>query len=148
MQYYLLDTHAIIWLPEDEERIPAPTLHVLKAKTNSILVSIVSFWEIAIKVSTGKLELAQPVGAIEGSIKAARRERSARVNFAPAAASNPAVSPPGSVRPIADCAGDDRKSDARQPRPQVCAVPGFGDLVKIFKAMERRIKFYDDPDGP
>ncbi len=69
MPRYLLDTHAIIWLLEDESQLPAATLQLLKSKANPLLVSIVSFWEMAIKVSTGKLDSAQPIEAMEAELR-------------------------------------------------------------------------------
>lgn len=69
MQRFLLDTHTVIWLLEDESLIPQTTLDHLKSKSNPLLVSIVSFWEMAIKVSTGKLGLAQSIEAMEATLK-------------------------------------------------------------------------------
>lgn len=56
----LLDTHAFLWWVADDPRLPA---RARKAITDAdrVLVSVVSCWEIAIKVSLGKLTLSQPV---------------------------------------------------------------------------------------
>lgn len=72
---YLLDTHALIWLLEDESRIPAQTLQLLKNPATPLVVSLVSFWEIAVKTSIGKLKLTHPIESIE----AAFRQQGAKV---------------------------------------------------------------------
>jgi PIN domain nuclease of toxin-antitoxin system len=69
MQRFLLDTHTVIWLLEDESLIPATTLDLLKFQANPLMVSIASFWEMAIKVSVGKLNLAQPIDAMEAAMR-------------------------------------------------------------------------------
>ena len=50
----LIDTNVFIWAFEDDSRLPA-SVKVFMDKSNSIVVSIASFWEITIKTSTGKL---------------------------------------------------------------------------------------------
>jgi len=52
----LLDTHILIWLMEDDPRI-TPRARSLIADAEQSFVSSVSIWEIAIKVSTGKLRI-------------------------------------------------------------------------------------------
>lgn len=56
----LLDTHALIWAATDAGRLAAEARAAIEDGTNDVLVSIVSAWEIAIKQSLGKLELARP----------------------------------------------------------------------------------------
>ena len=51
----LLDTHVIIWLLDDPTRIRSIVRDQLSAPACRVLVSAVSTWEIAIKVSLGKL---------------------------------------------------------------------------------------------
>ena len=53
----LLDTHVLIQLLTEPERVKPELIRVLTAGTNSIAVSVASMWEIAIKRSLGKLEL-------------------------------------------------------------------------------------------
>ncbi len=69
MQRFLLDTHTLIWLLEDESLIPVITLGLLKSKANPLMVSIASFWEMAIKVSIGKIDLGQPIDAMEAAMR-------------------------------------------------------------------------------
>jgi len=56
----LLDTHALIWSATDPDRIARDTRRQIEDGGNEILVSVVSAWEIAIKQSLGKLDLAKP----------------------------------------------------------------------------------------
>ena len=54
---YLLDTHFVIWAVTDTTKISKKIKEVLVDPDNKILVSTVSFWEISLKHSIGKLEL-------------------------------------------------------------------------------------------
>lgn len=53
---YLLDTHTLIWTLEGDNRLSDKATQEIKNIDNTIFVSVVSFWEIAIKRSLGKLE--------------------------------------------------------------------------------------------
>ncbi len=55
---YLLDTHTIIWMIDNPEKLSTKVATILLNEKNSLYYSMVSIWEIAIKVSIGKLELA------------------------------------------------------------------------------------------
>ena len=57
---YLLDTHTLIWLMEAPSKISCDIREKLKLSENSIHLSCASLWEIAIKLSLGKLELKWP----------------------------------------------------------------------------------------
>jgi PIN domain nuclease of toxin-antitoxin system len=57
----LLDTHTFIWFVEDDIKLPISTKNQIESIDNEILVSIVSLWEIAIKTSLGKLEIANDI---------------------------------------------------------------------------------------
>lgn len=61
---YLLDTHTLLWLLNDESVIPATTLIQLKNPAHELYVSTASIWEIAIKRSLGKLDINRPTQAI------------------------------------------------------------------------------------
>jgi len=55
---YLIDTHTLLWAITDETELPKSVRELLSAPDeNEILVSTVTFWEIAIKTSIGKLQL-------------------------------------------------------------------------------------------
>lgn len=54
---YLLDTHVILWWFTAPEKIHNRARKIIKDKSNNIFVSSVSFWEMAIKKSLGRLTL-------------------------------------------------------------------------------------------
>jgi PIN domain nuclease of toxin-antitoxin system len=54
---YLLDSHVLIWLVTDQSKISDLVIKELDSGKNNVFVSSVSFWEIALKFSSGKLEL-------------------------------------------------------------------------------------------
>lgn len=51
----LVDTHVLLWWLEDHPRLGDKARSILEAAENDAHVSIVSFWEIALKVRIGKL---------------------------------------------------------------------------------------------
>lgn len=51
----LLDTHALIWFLDGDDRISVKVKREIENPENSKIVSIASIWEIAIKISLGKL---------------------------------------------------------------------------------------------
>lgn len=53
----LLDTHAYIWLFEDDPRLSATARKLLSDPRNTLLLSAVSCWEVSIKQSLGKLDV-------------------------------------------------------------------------------------------
>ncbi len=55
---YLLDTQAVIWFIDGDERVPLPVREAVHDPNNVISITMVSLWEIAIKRSINKLELA------------------------------------------------------------------------------------------
>lgn len=56
---HLVDTHSLIWYALDDPRLSATARDLIKDPGNQIMVSPASYWEIAIKVSIGKLDLHQ-----------------------------------------------------------------------------------------
>jgi PIN domain nuclease of toxin-antitoxin system len=59
----LLDTHVLLWSYFGDPRLNATATAAITDPANPVFVSIASLWEIAIKVSTGKLLLRQPFPA-------------------------------------------------------------------------------------
>jgi PIN domain nuclease of toxin-antitoxin system len=51
----LLDTHALLWWLDGDERLPMTARQWIAESENVVLVSTVSAWEIATKVRIGKL---------------------------------------------------------------------------------------------
>lgn len=60
MTVYLLDTHTFLWFINDDNALSATAKALIKDPTNSIHLSIASVWEMAIKVSLGKLAVPSP----------------------------------------------------------------------------------------
>ncbi len=54
---YLVDTHTLIWSFENNTKLPQKMKNIIDDTQNEIIVSIASLWEIAIKISNGKLDL-------------------------------------------------------------------------------------------
>ncbi|MBP7737507.1 MAG: type II toxin-antitoxin system VapC family toxin [Spirochaetes bacterium] len=54
---YILDTHALLWALFDHTRLSEKASSVILDPDNEINVSLVTFWEIALKYNLGKLTL-------------------------------------------------------------------------------------------
>ena len=53
----LLDTHTFMWWHSEPEYIPKNTLTLLQDPDNEVILSVVSLWEMQIKIQLGKLNL-------------------------------------------------------------------------------------------
>ena len=56
----LLDTHAFLWFVSDSPRLSDTARTLIEAEDSQPFLSIASLWEMAIKISLGKLRLEQP----------------------------------------------------------------------------------------
>ena len=56
----LLDTHAFLWFIADDPQLSTRARTLIEDRANERLISAASLWEMAIKVSLGKLTLADP----------------------------------------------------------------------------------------
>jgi PIN domain nuclease of toxin-antitoxin system len=66
----LIDTHVFIWYIQNSERLPSSVTTLINNGSNEILFSTASIWEIAIKQSTGKLNLGVPyIGFIQEQMR-------------------------------------------------------------------------------
>ena len=54
---YLLDTHALLWMVFEPEKLGPRAAACLNNPDTDVLVSVVSLWEISLKYATGKLHL-------------------------------------------------------------------------------------------
>ena len=54
---YLLDTHTLIWAISDQEKFSAQVIQAFNEPENTFFVSTISFWEISLKLSVGKLSI-------------------------------------------------------------------------------------------
>jgi PIN domain nuclease of toxin-antitoxin system len=68
MSAFLLDTHAFIWLTEEDPNLPAD-LRTLIDTAETVYLSIVSLWEIAIKLNIGKLSLQRSYESIGAALE-------------------------------------------------------------------------------
>jgi PIN domain nuclease of toxin-antitoxin system len=66
----LLDTHAFIWYSENDSKLPESIKTEIET-ADRVYISIASLWEIAIKLSIGKLSLRSNYESIEASLKPA-----------------------------------------------------------------------------
>jgi PIN domain nuclease of toxin-antitoxin system len=57
----LLDTNAFLFIVNDDRKLTTRVKSEYSSPRNSVLLSIASLWEIAIKESLGKLELPLPL---------------------------------------------------------------------------------------
>lgn len=53
----LLDTHALIWFLNGDETLSDKAREAIEREGNQNFISIASIWEIAIKLSLGKIEI-------------------------------------------------------------------------------------------
>jgi PIN domain nuclease of toxin-antitoxin system len=66
----LLDTHALLWFLEgDAAMLAGPARAAIADPGNEVLVSVVSLWEVAVKLRAGKLE-AELAEIVEGTARA------------------------------------------------------------------------------
>jgi len=66
----LLDTHTALWWVNEHERLSPTAKSMILDNTNVLYISIASMWEIAIKVSIGKMQrLNGGVGAFIAKMK-------------------------------------------------------------------------------
>jgi PIN domain nuclease of toxin-antitoxin system len=54
---YLLDTHTFLWFINGDKQLSSKARSYIENLNNDIYISIASFWEMAIKLNLGKLDL-------------------------------------------------------------------------------------------
>lgn len=65
---HLLDTHTLIWFINGDEELSDKAKNIIETDGAVNFVSVASLWEIAIKVSLGKLELKTPFTEIKSQL--------------------------------------------------------------------------------
>ena len=60
----LLDTHTFIWWDSDVSRLSSKVLEFLGDASNMVLLSVVSVWEMVIKMQLEKITIRAPLTAI------------------------------------------------------------------------------------
>jgi len=69
---YLLDTHTFLWILCKPEVLPARVLSIVQDRSATLLVSIATPWEMAIKVASGKLNAADILDNFEAAVTRGR----------------------------------------------------------------------------
>ncbi|HVM96993.1 MAG TPA: type II toxin-antitoxin system VapC family toxin [Candidatus Acidoferrales bacterium] len=66
----LLDTHVLIWFAEDSPRLGARTIGLVDRALgrDEVMVSAVSFWEVAMLLEKGRLDLDIPATAMRQKV--------------------------------------------------------------------------------
>ncbi|MFN8374122.1 MAG: type II toxin-antitoxin system VapC family toxin [Anaerolineae bacterium] len=57
---YLLDTHTFLWFIDDDVLLSGVAKALMEDANHQLYLSIASIWEMAIKISLGKLSLPSP----------------------------------------------------------------------------------------
>ena len=60
----LLDTHSFLWFAGGNERLSSKAKEIISDVDNAAYLSVASLWEMAIKISIGKLKLPKPFGEL------------------------------------------------------------------------------------
>jgi PIN domain nuclease of toxin-antitoxin system len=76
----LIDTQILIWFLEGNNLLSPNRRQIIISSQNKIFVSIASLWEIAIKISIGKLTLSKPLADV---IKQISKENIEILNISP-----------------------------------------------------------------
>ena len=61
---FILDTHTFIWLDLAPARLSARVAALIQDPRNTLFLSLVSLWEMQIKVQLGKLHLRLPLSQV------------------------------------------------------------------------------------
>lgn len=65
----LLDTHVLLWAINEPKRLSAKVQKALLDESNELHASVVSLWEIQLKVETGKLRLPGIANFLEDNLR-------------------------------------------------------------------------------
>jgi PIN domain nuclease of toxin-antitoxin system len=61
---FLLDTHVLLWLIEGSSQLTPAARSVISDNANHLYFSVVSIWEITIKLNIGKLQISHTIAEI------------------------------------------------------------------------------------
>ena len=104
----LLDTHVLLWMRSAPERLSPSVLGALADTSARKVISVVSLTEIAIKVSTGKLDVDTTVSVVGGIAKGCELAGCALIGGE--TAEMPDMYPPGEYDLAGFCVGAVEKS--------------------------------------
>ena len=54
---YLLDTHYLLWVIADTKKLSRKAKELITNPNHQIIISTISFWEVALKTALGKLQI-------------------------------------------------------------------------------------------
>jgi PIN domain nuclease of toxin-antitoxin system len=60
----LLDTHTFLWWDSEPSKLSSKVLALCQDRANTVLLSVVSVWEMQIKSQLGKLKLSVPLAEV------------------------------------------------------------------------------------
>jgi PIN domain nuclease of toxin-antitoxin system len=60
MSALLLDTHTFLWFINGDKALSSPAKEIMENAENILYLSVASLWEMAIKISLGRLEAPYP----------------------------------------------------------------------------------------
>jgi len=66
---YLLDTHALIWYIENNQKLSVKVAKILDNPDNLLYISIISAWEITIKLCLNKINISFNLDELFNSLK-------------------------------------------------------------------------------
>jgi len=78
---YLIDTHVLIWYIEGDSALPHHLIKILDDDETLIIISIVSLWELTIKVGLGKLKLSISLQQLQQKISVSRNFKVLNIEF-------------------------------------------------------------------
>ena len=64
MGHFLLDTHVLLWLIQGSSQLSLAARSVISDDANHLYFSVVSIWEITIKLNIGKLQISHTIADI------------------------------------------------------------------------------------
>ena len=64
MGHFLLDTHVLLWLIQGSSQLSLAAQSVISDDANHLYFSVVSIWEITIKLNIGKLQISHTIADI------------------------------------------------------------------------------------
>ena len=65
---FLIDTHVLLWYLEGNSSLPRTIRTEIDNSENNIFISVASFWELAIKLVSGKIDTKITLAQIEEDI--------------------------------------------------------------------------------
>lgn len=67
---YIVDTHLLVWAAGEPWKLPAHARSILEVSENTLWVSVVSLWEIALKRSLNRPDFRAEVGPFRAGLLA------------------------------------------------------------------------------